>query len=71
MNTIERLRFQIVELFEDPDESVMRLAGTTPLLVVGHCCCCCCCHCNFSLAEGVGEEVAVGREAAVGDLTAW
>lgn len=49
MNLSQKVAFKLVELFENPDESVMRLAGDAPVLVVGNCCCCCCCHCNFSL----------------------
>lgn len=50
MSLTQNVAFKLVELFENPDESVMRLAGDTPVLVVGNCCCCCCCHCNFSLS---------------------
>jgi hypothetical protein len=47
MSLTTNVAFKLIELFENPDESVMRLAGDTPVLAVGHCCCCCCCHCHF------------------------
>ena len=56
MSMLQNVAFKLVELFENPDESVMRLAGDTPVLVVGNCCCCCCCHCNFSLNYGEVDD---------------
>lgn len=51
MSLAKNVAFRLVELFENPNESVLRLAGDTPVLVVGNCCCCCCCHCNLSFSD--------------------
>ncbi len=61
MSLSKNVAFRLVELFENPNESVLRLAGDTPVLVVGNCCCCCC-HCNFSLGFSENEEFSANSE---------
>lgn len=41
MSLTKNVAFALVELFENTDESLMRVAGDNPVLVVGSCCCCC------------------------------
>lgn len=41
MSLTKNVAFTLVELFENTDESLMRVAGDNPVLVVGSCSCSC------------------------------